>query len=111
MDRAAALDRARDERGRHGDSRRGYGTAAAVEWGRAERLWDHATKRGAQVTSPHLLLSALEMHRATGRPAYLDAARKAVEALLAQQIAAGRSDGAFGTFGARRWPIASVPWK
>jgi hypothetical protein len=67
---------------------------------RAERLWDHATKRGTQVASPHLLLSALEMHRATGRPAYLDAARRAAEALLAQQTTTGRARGAFGTFGA-----------
>lgn len=42
LDRAAALDRARDDRGRHGHSRRGYGTAAAVAWRRAERLWDRA---------------------------------------------------------------------
>ena len=67
---------------------------------RAERLWDHATKRGAQVAGPHLLLSALEMHRATGQPAYLNSARQAAEALLAQQATAGRARGAFGTFGA-----------
>lgn len=67
---------------------------------RAERLWEHATKQGTQVASPHLLLSALELYRVTRREAYLDAARRAVEALLAQQNPSGRSRGAFGTYGA-----------
>jgi hypothetical protein len=39
------------------------------------------------------------MHRATGKPVYLDAARQAVEALLAQQATTGHAPGAFGTFG------------
>lgn len=66
----------------------------------AERLWNHATKRGTQVASPHLLLSALEMHRATGQQTYLDAARRGAEELLRQQTTAGRMRGAFGTYGA-----------
>lgn len=67
---------------------------------RAERLWEHATKRGTQVASPQLILSALGMYRITGQPAYLDAARRGVEALLGQQATTGRMRGAFGTYGA-----------
>ncbi len=67
---------------------------------RAERLWNHATKGGTQVASPHLVLSALEMYRTTGNQAYLDAARRGVEALLGQQAATGRMRGAFGSYGA-----------
>lgn len=67
---------------------------------RAIRLWNHATKNGDQVNSPHLLLSALELHRTTKQDSYLKAARRAVESLLAQQTMTGRMRGAFGTYGA-----------
>jgi hypothetical protein len=42
IDRAAELDREAAHLGRQGRSRRGYGTAAAVAWRRAERQWDRA---------------------------------------------------------------------
>ena len=66
---------------------------------RAVRLWKHASKDGTQVGSPHLLLSALEMHRATGETAYLDYARRSVESSLAQQVTNGVHRGAFGGYG------------
>lgn len=66
---------------------------------RAVRLWNHASQGGTQVGSPHLLLSALEMHRATGLAAYLDYARRSVTNLLAQQISQGFHRGAFGDYG------------
>lgn len=66
---------------------------------RAVRLWNHASKDGAEVGSPQLLLSALEMHRATGEAAYLDYARRSVASLLAQQITNGIHRGAFGDYG------------
>jgi hypothetical protein len=65
----------------------------------ARRLWNHATKQGTQVGSPHLLLSALELHRVTGERASLDYARGSVESLLAQQATSGRLRGAFGSYG------------
>jgi hypothetical protein len=66
---------------------------------RAVQLWNHASKDGTQVGSPHLLLSALEMHQATRAAAYLDYARRSVENLLAQQITNGVHRGAFGDYG------------
>ena len=66
---------------------------------RAVRLWKHASKEGAQVGSPHLLLSALEMHRVTGEAGYLDYARRSVESLLSQQVTNGNHRGAFGDYG------------
>jgi hypothetical protein len=65
----------------------------------ALRLWDYATKKGTVVGSPHLLLSALELHSATCEQAYLDYARRSVESLLAQQGTSGRLRGAFGNYG------------
>ncbi len=49
--------------------------------------------------SPHLLLSALEMHRVTGEATYLDYARRSVESLLSQQATNGNRLGAFGDYG------------
>ena len=66
---------------------------------RAVWLWNHASKDGKQVGSPHLLLSALEMHRATGEAAYLEYARRSVESLIAQQVTNGIHHGAFGDYG------------
>ena len=66
---------------------------------RAVRLWNHASKDGTQLGSPHLLLSALEMHRATSEAAYLDYARRSAESLLAQRITNGVHRGAFGEYG------------
>jgi hypothetical protein len=65
----------------------------------AVRLWNHASKQGTQVGSPHLLLSALEMHRVTGEAAYLDYARRSAESLLSQQVTNGNHRGAFGAYG------------
>ena len=66
---------------------------------RAVRLWNHASKDGTQVGSPHLLLSALDMHQVTREAAYLDYAQRSVENLLAQQITNGVRRGAFGDYG------------
>jgi hypothetical protein len=66
---------------------------------RAVRLWQHASKAGTQLSSPHLLLSALEMHRITGEATYLDYARGSVESLLSQQVTNGIRRGAFGDYG------------
>ena len=65
----------------------------------ALRLWSYSTTGKTNWGSPHLLLSALELHAATGQPAYVDAARRCAESLLTQQATAGRLHGAFGTFG------------
>jgi hypothetical protein len=66
---------------------------------RAVRLWNHASKSGTPVGSPHLLLSALEMHRVTGEAAYLSYAQRCVENLIAQQMTNGVRHGAFGDYG------------
>ena len=66
---------------------------------RAVRLWKHASKDGANLGSPHLLLSALELHRVTGEAGYLDYARRSVTNLLAQQGNNGPNRGAFGDYG------------
>jgi len=66
---------------------------------RALRLWNHASKNGTQVSSAHLLLSALEMHRVTGEASYLDFARRSAESLLSQQTTNGVRRGAFGDYG------------
>lgn len=66
---------------------------------RAKQLWNHASKSGTQTGSPHLLLSALELHRATGETADLDFARRSAETLLAQQTTNGVWRGAFGDYG------------
>lgn len=66
---------------------------------RALRLWQHASKGGTELGSPHLLLGTLELHRATGEAAYLDYARRGAERLLAQQITNGVHRGAFGDYG------------
>lgn len=66
---------------------------------RAERLWDHATKNGAEVKHPYLLLSAIELHQVTGKLGYLDGARRGVEVLLSQQTTNGPLRGAFGSYG------------
>lgn len=65
----------------------------------ARRLWNHASKNGTQLGSPHLLMSALEMHNATTDASFLDYARRSVESLLAQQVKQGRMRGAFGSYG------------
>ena len=65
----------------------------------AFRLWSYSTKGKTNVGSPHLLLSALELHAVTGQAGYLDEARQMAEGLLSQQATAGRLRGAFGTFG------------
>jgi len=65
----------------------------------ALRLWSYSTTGRTNWSSPHLLLSALELQAVTGQPAYADAARLCVEGLLTQQTTAGRLRGAFGTFG------------
>ena len=77
-----------DERGIENDYR-----------GRAVRLWNHATASGTKGHGPHLLLSAMEMHRATGEQGYLDFARQSVEAMVAGQVADGPRSGAFGSYG------------
>lgn len=66
---------------------------------RAVRLWNHASKDGTQIGSPHLLLSALEMDRVTGEAVYLDYARRTAESLLLQQTTNGSHRGAFGSYG------------
>lgn len=65
----------------------------------ALRLWNHASKGGTQIGSPHLLLSALELHRVTGEAGYLGYAQRSAENLLAQQITNGFRRGAFGEYG------------
>lgn len=65
----------------------------------AVRLWSHATKGGTDVGSPYLLISTIELHRATGEPAYLDSARRAVDHLLSQQATNDPLRGAFGSYG------------
>src|SRR5207249_9378968 len=65
----------------------------------AFRLWNHASNGGTNVGSPYLLLSALDLHAVTGETAYLDYARRSVDALLAQQAKTGRLQGAFGSYG------------
>ena len=65
----------------------------------ALRLWNHATNGGTNAGSPYLLLSALDLHAVTGDQAYLDYARRSVNALLAQQTTTGRLQGAFGNYG------------
>lgn len=64
---------------------------------RAERLWNHETKNKAE--SPYLLLSALELHRATGQTAYLNFSRRCAKGILASQVPSGRLRGAFGSYG------------
>jgi hypothetical protein len=66
---------------------------------RAIRLFNHATAGAAETTSPHLLLSALELHDVTGDQRYLEFARRSAEATLATQTTSGRMRGAFGTYG------------
>ena len=66
---------------------------------RAVRLFDHATAGAAEGTSPHLLLSALEIYAVTGGEGYLEFARASAEAILATQTATGRLRGAFGAYG------------
>ena len=66
---------------------------------RALRLFDHATGGAAQTTSPHLLLSALELYAVTRQERYLDFARRSAEAILATQTTSGRMRGAFGSYG------------
>jgi len=90
---------------------------------RAVRLWKHATmvdggklmvdrreknsappstinpQLSTSLGSPHLLLSALEMHRVTGEATYLDYARHSVGSLLSQQVTNGNRRGAFGDYG------------
>jgi len=66
---------------------------------RAVKLWNHASKGGTQIGSPHLLMSTLELHRVTREAAYLDYARRSAENLLSQQVAAGNRRGAFGEYG------------
>lgn len=65
----------------------------------ALRLWNHATNGGTNAGSPYLILSSLDLQKATGRSIYLDYARRSAESLLAQQTISGRLRGAFGTFG------------
>jgi len=66
---------------------------------RARRLWDYATNNGANVSGPHLLMSAAELHAVTGDGRYLEAARRCAESVLAGQQANGRLAGAFGSYG------------
>src|SRR5262249_55564186 len=66
---------------------------------RAEQLWDHETKRKASISDAYMLLSALELYRTTGKKAYLDYSRQSVQTILANQVHAGRMNGAFGNFG------------
>jgi hypothetical protein len=67
---------------------------------RAVRLWSHATKGGTEAGSPYLLISTLELHRATGDPAYFDFARRSVDKLLlSRQTTNGPLQGAFGNYG------------
>ena len=66
---------------------------------RAIRLFDHATQNGTQVGSPHLMLSAMDLHAVTGDQRYLDFARRSVESILAGQQQSGRFRGAWGGFG------------
>ncbi len=66
---------------------------------RAVQLWNHASKSGTQVGSPHLLLSALELHRVTHETGYFDYARRSVESLLPQQGTNRVRRGAFGDYG------------
>jgi hypothetical protein len=79
IDRAGELDRAAGHRGRRGRSRRGYGTAAAVAWRRAERLWDRAEATEAAWDRAR---SALEPFTPEGR--LRD--RSAAEAALAEAM-------------------------
>ncbi|MBI3852647.1 MAG: glycoside hydrolase family 9 protein [Verrucomicrobia bacterium] len=65
----------------------------------AVRLWNHATKAGTQVGSPHLLLSALQLHQVTQHEVFLNYARRSADSLLASQTTNGISRGAFGGFG------------
>jgi hypothetical protein len=73
----------------------GLGDATKDYLARAVRLFDHATQGGTQVGSPHLLLSAMDLHAVTKDPRYLDFARRSVEAILATQQQEGRLRGAF----------------
>jgi len=72
---------------------------AAGYLGRAVRLFDYATQGGTAVGSPHLLLSAMDLHAVTGEARYLDFARRSVESILATQQQTGRLRGAFGSYG------------
>lgn len=66
---------------------------------RAVRLWKYASKDATHVGSPHLLLSALELHRVTDEAGYLEYGHRSVANLLAQQIKSGENRGAFGDYG------------
>ena len=73
--------------------------AAGDYLGRAVRLFDHETNQGTAAGSPHLLLSAMELHRVTGETRYLDFCRRSVQAILAAQERQGRHQGAFAGYG------------
>ena len=66
---------------------------------RTTRLWKHASKEGTQLGNPHLLLSALEMHRLTTETTYRDYADRSVLSLLSPQATNGTHRGAFGDYG------------
>ena len=66
---------------------------------RAIRLFDHVAAGGGPSASPHLLISALELHAVTGDRRYAEFARRSAEAILATQVTAGRLRGAFGSYG------------
>ncbi|UCH33880.1 MAG: glycoside hydrolase family 9 protein [Armatimonadota bacterium] len=66
---------------------------------RAVKLFDHATQGATSSGSPHLLLSAMDLHAVTGERRYLDFARDSAEAIMATQQPAGRLRGAFGSYG------------
>jgi hypothetical protein len=66
---------------------------------RALRLWEHETRSGAALASPYLLLSALELHRVTGRACYLDFGRRSAQRILSSQMPSGPLCGAFGSYG------------
>jgi hypothetical protein len=65
----------------------------------AIQLWNHASRQGQELNSPHLLLSALELHRATAETNYLDHACRSAKRLLEGQTTNGSRRGAFGDYG------------
>lgn len=65
----------------------------------AERLWGYSTQNGETGFSPLNLLSALDLHAATGERRYAEFASRCVDTLLASQVPSGRHAGAFGAFG------------
>ncbi|GMV99848.1 MAG: hypothetical protein AMXMBFR84_09870 [Candidatus Hydrogenedentota bacterium] len=66
---------------------------------RARRLWDHATAGGTAVPNPLLLISTVDLYRATKDGALLDYARRNVEAILKTGQPGGQLAGGYSESG------------